>query len=168
MTSRAPRLAVAIALVAALALTTSWLQARFDGSDVRKGIAAAMAHRPLPAGPSVFDVLVALGEGDPRCDGAVVSALFGDVRVRCATPGRPEVTYRFRVLLDGKRPPRAEGEAAEALLSGLAPARPGAPRGAAPRGRRRAEPPARRRAICQGVRSGPPANPLSPRAIGAP
>lgn len=113
------RLPLAFALVAALALAVSALQGRFDASDVRRAIALAMGYRLAPGGPSVFEALVARGEGDPRCDGEIVNTLFGDVRVRCATPGRREVVYGFRVLLDGKRPPRPEGAAAEALLAGL-------------------------------------------------
>jgi len=113
------RLPLAFALFAALALVGSWLQGRFDSSDVRKGITLAMTHRTSPGGPTVFEALVARGEGDPRCDGEIVSALFGDVRVRCATPGRRDVVYAFRVLLDGTRPPRPEGEAAEVLVAGI-------------------------------------------------
>ena len=113
------RLPLAFALFAVLALAVSWLQGRFDSSDVRKGIVLAMSHKPAPGGPSVFEALVARGEGDPRCDGEIVSVLFGDVRVRCATPGRRDVVYGFRVLLDGTRPPRPEGEAAELLVAGI-------------------------------------------------
>jgi hypothetical protein len=112
---------IALLLVVSLAATLAWLQRRFDASDVKKGIALAMGHRAAPGGPTVFDGLVARGEGDPRCDGEIVSAWLGDVRVRCATAARPEVTYAFRVLLDGARPPRAEGAAAEGLLAALAP-----------------------------------------------
>lgn len=119
-----PRLAAGAALVVGLVLAVSWLQSRFDRADARKGIALAMAHRPVPGGPSVFEALVARGEGDPSCAGEVVSVLFGDVRVRCATPARPAVAYAFRVLLDGRRPPRAEGGAAEALVAALGGARP--------------------------------------------
>lgn len=118
------RIPMAFALVAALALAVSWLEGRFDSSDVRKGIALAMSHRPAPGGRSVFEALVARGEGDPLCDGEIVSTLFGDVRVRCATPGRREVVYAFRVLLDGKREPRPEGVEAEALVAALARAAP--------------------------------------------
>lgn len=113
------RLPVVLGLVAALAVTVVWLQRRFDTTDVKKGIALALAHRPLPGGPSVFEALAARGEGDPRCDGAIVSAFFGDVRVSCATPARPELRYDFRVLLDGKRPPKAESEAARRVMGDL-------------------------------------------------
>jgi len=115
-----PRLPIALAMGVALLATLAWLQARFEATDVKKGIGAALRHAPRAGGPSVFDALVARGDGDPRCDGEVVSALFGDVRVRCAAPGRPEVRYDFRVLLDGKRPPRGETPAARALLGELA------------------------------------------------
>ena len=110
------RLPLALAMVAALAAALGGLQRRFDGSDVRKGVAAAMAFRPRPGGASVFEALVARGEGDPRCDGEVVSAVLGDVAVRCATPARPEIWYAFRVLLDGMLPPKPEGPAAEGLV----------------------------------------------------
>ncbi|HET9595910.1 MAG TPA: hypothetical protein VFP65_10035 [Anaeromyxobacteraceae bacterium] len=112
------RLPLLVLAAAGLVATTSWLQGRFVRSDVRKGIALALAHRPVPAAPTVFDRLVALGQGDPRCDGEVVSGLLGDVRVTCATPARPEIHYVFRVLIGGERPPRPDGEAAGALLEG--------------------------------------------------
>jgi hypothetical protein len=117
MSSRLPiALALSVALVAAL----SWLQGRFETTDVKRGIAVALRHAPKPGGPSIFEAITARGEGDPRCDGEVVSALFGDVRVRCAVPGHAGVRYDFRVLLDGKRPPRGESAAAQALLAALA------------------------------------------------
>ena len=102
-------------MVAFLAFTLTWLQGRFESSDVKKGIALAMTHKPSGA-RSVFEALAARGEGDPRCDGKVVSQLLGDVEVRCVTPKRPERAYEFRVLLDNKRPPRASNAAAEALI----------------------------------------------------
>jgi hypothetical protein len=113
------RIPVAIAMVLLLALTLSWLQGRFDSTDVKKGIALALQHKPAPGGSSVFDALAARSEGDPRCDGNVVSTLLGDVDVRCATPGRPAVEYEFRVLLDGRKPPRAANPAAEALVAAM-------------------------------------------------
>ena len=113
------RLPIAIAMVVALVATLLWLQGRFNQSDVRKGIALALAHRPAGARHSVFDGLVALGRGDPRCDGKVVSGLLGDVDVRCCVPGNPETEYEFRVLLDGKRPPRPANPAAEKLVEQL-------------------------------------------------
>jgi len=125
------RLPIAIAMIVALAAGLSWLQGRFDTSDVKKGIALAVGHRPRPGGPSVLEALAARKEGDPRCDGQIVSAFFGDVRVSCATPARPDVPYEFRVLLDGKRPPKGESAAAEALLAELA----GTPAAAADSGR---------------------------------
>jgi hypothetical protein len=67
----------------------------------------------------VFDALVRLGQGDPRCDGEVVSTLLGDIDVRCSTPGAPSVTYEFRVLLDGNRPPKAANPTAERLFATL-------------------------------------------------
>ena len=42
---------------------------------------------------------------------------MGDVEVRCSTPRKPEVEYEFRVLLDGRKPPRAANPPAEALVS---------------------------------------------------
>ena len=112
------RLPVAIAMIALLAFTLSWLQGRFDASDAKKAIAAAMAWKPAGA-RTVFDALSARGEGDPQCTGHVVSQLMGDVEIRCATPQKPQVEYRFRVLLDGKRPPRADNPEAEALVAAL-------------------------------------------------
>jgi hypothetical protein len=113
------RLPIAMAMFVALAAGLLWLQGRFDGSDAKKGIALAMRHAPAPGSPSLFEALTALGEGDPRCDGEMVSRLFGDVRVSCVTPKRPDVVYAFRVLIDGKRPPKAESAAARGLLEGL-------------------------------------------------
>jgi uncharacterized iron-regulated membrane protein len=113
------RLVLAALMVVMLASGLSWLQRRFDTRDVEKGIARALGHRARPGGPAVLDALLALGEGDPRCDGEVVSVLFGDVRVICRTPRRPAADYRFRVLLDGRRPPKAETPEARALLDGL-------------------------------------------------
>lgn len=112
------RIPIAIAMVIGLAALLSWLQSRFDTTDVRKAIQLAMTHRPAPGGPTVFEAFTRLGEGDPGCDGEVVSQLLGDVRVICRTPGKPGETYEFRVLLDGKRPPRAANPAAERLLAG--------------------------------------------------
>jgi hypothetical protein len=114
---RAP---IALAMVIALAAVLAWLQGRFDSSDVQKGIALALRHRPREGGPSVFEALAALGQGDPRCDGALVSTWFGDVRVSCATPARRDVHYEFRVLLEGRRAPKAESAAAQALVAELA------------------------------------------------
>jgi hypothetical protein len=110
------RLPLLALMVAALVVTLSWLQGRFDGSDVRKGIALALGHRPRPGGPTIFELLLARGEGDPGCDGQVVSMVLGDVRVSCATPARPAVHYEFRVLLGKERAPRPDGDAARALL----------------------------------------------------
>jgi hypothetical protein len=110
---------IAVAMVLVLASTLSWLQGRFDESDARKAIAAAMAWKPA-AGQSVLETISARGEGDPQCVGKVVSQLLGDVEVRCATPKKPQVEYAFRVLLDGRRPPRAANPAAEQLVGGMA------------------------------------------------
>jgi hypothetical protein len=107
---------IALGMVLLLALTLSWLQGRFDSSDVKKAISAAMAWKPA-GGATVFDALAARGEGDPRCQGQVMSQLLGDVDVRCATPGRPQVEYEFRVLLDGRKPPRPANPAAEQLVA---------------------------------------------------
>jgi len=49
----------------------------------------------------------------------VVSGLMGDVDVRCVLPGDPRTEYRFRVLLDGKRPPRPANPPAEQLFGQL-------------------------------------------------
>ena len=109
------RLPVAIAMIAFLAFLLSLLQGRFDSTDVKKGIALAMAWKPAGK-TSIFDALAARGEGDPACDGKVLSQLLGDVEVSCATPRQPGAEYQFRVLLDGKRPPRASNPAAEQLV----------------------------------------------------
>ena len=106
---------LAIAMVVLLALTLSWLQGRFDATDTKKAIAAAMSWKPS-GDQTVFDALSARNEGDPLCAGEVVSQLLGDVEVRCSTPKNPNVEYQFRVLLDGKRPPRAGNAAAEDLV----------------------------------------------------
>ncbi len=117
------RLPIAIAMVMVLAAVVSWLQGRFNSSDVKKGIAIAMAYKPTPASPTVFDALTAKKEGDPGCDGEVVSTLLGDIKVVCATPGQPGLQYQFRVLLDGKRPPKPANDAAQKLVDGLVAAR---------------------------------------------
>jgi hypothetical protein len=114
------RLPIAIAMVIALAATLAWLQGRFDQSDVKKGIGLALAHREQPGGPTVFDAIVRLGQGDPVCDGKVVSMLLGDVDVSCSTPGAPSVRYEFRVLIDGRRAPKAANPTAERLFATLA------------------------------------------------
>jgi hypothetical protein len=113
------RIPVAIALIIALAFTLSWLQGRFDQSDVKRAVAMALSLQPTQGGRSVFEAIVARGEGDPLCDGKVVSQLLGDVEVHCATSGAPGVEYRFRVLLDGKRAPRGANPEADALLAAL-------------------------------------------------
>jgi len=102
-------------MVLLLAFTLSWLQGRFDASDAKKAIAAAMAWKPAGTS-SVFDALSARGEGDPQCSGKVVSQLLGDVAVRCSTPKNPQVEYEFRILLDARRAPRAANPAAEQLV----------------------------------------------------
>jgi hypothetical protein len=109
---------LALAMVLVLAFTLSWLQGRFDSSDARKAIAAAMSWKPA-ARESVFDALARRGEGDPQCTGKVVSQLLGDVEVRCATPKNPGTEYEFRILLDGRRPPRPANPPAEQLVSGM-------------------------------------------------
>lgn len=106
---------LAVAMVVLLAFVLSWLQGRFDASDAKKAIAAAMAWKPDGA-RTVFDALAGRGEGDPQCSGKVVSQLLGDVEVRCSTPKNPGLAYEFRVLLDGKRPPRPANPAAENLV----------------------------------------------------
>ena len=112
------RLPIAIVMVALLAFTLSWLQGRFDSTDAKKAIASAMSWKPKGA-QTVFDGIAALGQGDPQCEGKVVSQLLGDVEVRCATPQKPQVEYEFRVLLDGRKPPRAANDAAEKLVAAL-------------------------------------------------
>ena len=114
------RLPIAVVMVVVLVATLVLLQGRFDQTDVKKGIGIALAHRAEPGGPTVFDALVKLGQGDPLCDGKVVSMLLGDVDVRCTTPGEPNIEYEFRVLLDGKRAPRAANPSAERLFATLA------------------------------------------------
>ena len=109
---------LAIAMVLLLAFVLSWLQGRFDASDARKAIALAMSWKPGRS-LTVFDALAARGEGDPQCSGKVVSQFLGDVEVRCSTPKNPGVQYEFRVLLDGKRPPRAANPAAEGLVQAM-------------------------------------------------
>ena len=110
------KLPIAVLMIALLAFLVSSLQGRFETADVRKGIALAMQHKPDGA-HTVFELLAARGEGDPQCDGKVLSQLLGDVDVRCATPRKPAVEYEFRVLLDGKKPPRPANGAAEALFA---------------------------------------------------
>jgi hypothetical protein len=109
---------IAIVMVAVLAFTLTWLQGRFDQSNAKKAITAAMSWKPGGA-DSVFDGFARLGEGDPQCVGKVVSQLMGDVEVRCSTPAKPRIEYEFRVLLDGRKPPRAANEPAEKLVAGL-------------------------------------------------
>jgi hypothetical protein len=113
------RLPIAVAMVVVLAATLIWLQRRFDQSDVKKGVAIALDYRPAGGETRVFDALVALGRGDPSCDGKVVSGLLGDVDVRCSLPGDPGTEYEFRVLLDGKRPPRPTNPPAEQLVESI-------------------------------------------------
>ncbi len=110
---------IAIAMVVALAALLSWLQGRFNSSDVKKAIGIALTFKPAPQSPSVFEALVAKKQGDPACDGEIISQLLGDVRVVCSTPGAPAVQYEFRVLLDGKKPPKAASKPAEELVAGL-------------------------------------------------
>ena len=109
---------LAIALIALLALTLSWLQGRFNASDAKKAIAAAMSFKPAGS-QTIFDALAGRGEGDPQCTGKVVSQLLGDVDVRCSTPAQPGTEYEFRILLDGKRPPRPANAAAEQLVQAM-------------------------------------------------
>ena len=109
---------LALAMVVLLAFTLSWLQGRFDSSDAKKAIAAAMSWKPSGR-QSILDALAARGEGDPQCTGKVVSQLLGDVEVRCATPQKPSIEYEFRVLLDGKRPPRPANSPAEQLVAAM-------------------------------------------------
>lgn len=125
------RIPIAVAMVLLLAFLLSRLQGRFESSDVKKGITLALGYKPAAGGPSVFEALTARGEGDPGCDGAVVSTLLGDVQVLCSTPGNPKVTYEFRVLLDQKRPPRAANRDAEELFAAMA-AKAGGPRAPSP------------------------------------
>jgi hypothetical protein len=106
---------IAIAMVLLLAFTLSWLQGRFDQSDAKKAIAATMAWKPAGK-TTVFDAMTARGEGDPQCTGKVLSQLLGDVEVRCATK---RTEYEFRVLLDGRKPPRPSNKASEELIAGL-------------------------------------------------
>jgi hypothetical protein len=114
----AARWPLAIAMVLLLAFTLSWLQGRFDQSDAKKAIGAAMSWKPQ-GNRTVFDALAAKGEGDPQCTGKIVSQLLGDVQVLCSTPRNPQVEYEFRVLLDGRRPPRAANPAAESLVASV-------------------------------------------------
>jgi hypothetical protein len=114
------RLPIAIAMVIALAAGLSWLQGRFETGDVKKAITLAMSYKTTPSGPTIFEALAKKNEGDPRCDGEVVSTFFGDVKVRCSTVQRPDITYDFRILLDGKRQPRPDNEPARVLLSAIA------------------------------------------------
>jgi len=109
---------IAVAMIALLAFTLVWLQGRFDARDAKKAISAAMSWKPA-AGQTVFDALAGRGEGDPQCTGKVMSQLLGDVEVRCWTPKQPRTEYEFRVLLDGRRPPRAANDAAEQLVGAM-------------------------------------------------
>ena len=115
---RKERWPIAVAMVLLLAFTLSWLQGRFDSTDAKKAIAAAMAWKPAGKN-SVFDALSGRGEGDPQCVGKVISQLLGDVDVLCATPRKPQIEYEFRVLLDGKRPPRPANSAAQQLVASI-------------------------------------------------
>jgi hypothetical protein len=108
-------LLLAVAMVLVLAFTLSWLQGRFDASDAKKAIAAAMSWKPAGS-RTILDALAERNEGDPQCTGKVVSQLLGDVEVRCSTRKNPQSDYQFRVLLDGRRPPRPANPAAEQLV----------------------------------------------------
>ena len=112
------RLPVAIGMVVLLALVLSWMQGRFDATDAKKAITSAMSWKPSGKA-SVFDAIAARGEGDPQCVGKIVSQLLGDVDVRCSTPKKPDVEYEFRVLLDGKKPPRAANPPAQQLVQNI-------------------------------------------------
>jgi hypothetical protein len=112
------RLPLAVGLVILLAFTLSWLQGRFDATDAKKAITSVMAYKPSGAS-TVFEAIAARGEGDPQCVGKIVSQLLGDVDVLCATPKKPDVEYEFRVLLDGRKPPRPANHHAEQLLASL-------------------------------------------------
>ena len=127
------RLPLAVLMVLGLAGLLTSLQGRFDQADVKKAITIALTQPAwgAPGAKTVLDALTLRGEGDPLCDGQVVSTLFGDVEVDCALPRTPEVHYRFRVLLDGRKPPRADSPAAAALLLG-GPERPAVPPAAPP------------------------------------
>jgi len=109
---------LAVAMVLLLAFILSWLQGRFDATDAKKAIAAVMSWKPSGA-QSVFEALASRNEGDPQCTGKVVSQLLGDVSVRCAMPKNPGAEYEFRVILDGKRPPRPANAAAEQLIAAM-------------------------------------------------
>ena len=50
----ARRWPIALAMLLLLAFTLSWLQGRFDSSDAKKAIAAAMAWKPA-GGQTVID-----------------------------------------------------------------------------------------------------------------
>src|SRR5258708_36043229 len=102
-------------MVVLLALTLSWLQGRFDASDAKKAITAAMSWKPA-GGQTVFDALAARNEGDPQCTGKVVSQILGDVEVRCALPRNPAADHEFRVLLAGNRHPLTANDASTALM----------------------------------------------------
>ena len=109
---------LAIAMVVFLGFTLCWLQSRFDASDAKKAIATAMSWKPSGQ-RSIFDAIAGRGEGDPQCVGKVVSQLLGDVDVQCSTPAKPQIQYEFRVLLDGRRPPRPANQPAQELVASI-------------------------------------------------
>ncbi|HUJ26905.1 MAG TPA: hypothetical protein VLW85_12855 [Myxococcales bacterium] len=106
---------IAIGMILLLAFVLNWLQGRFDQSDAKKAVAAAMSWKPTGHG-TIFDAIAARGEGDPQCTGNVVSQLLGDVEVRCSTQKQE---YDFRVLLDGRKPPRPANAASEQLVASI-------------------------------------------------
>src|SRR2546430_14869425 len=85
---------LALAMVMLLAFALSWLQGRFDASDAKRAIAAAMSWKPGGT-QSIFDFLAARGEGDPQCTGKVVSQLLFFLEVRCPPPPPPFPAYAF-------------------------------------------------------------------------
>jgi hypothetical protein len=115
-----PRIVLAALLAVALVVNLSWLQGRFDQSDLRK--ATDLLEKSRPAGPDSpsIDQAIARELGHPAdCTSQITNGCRGIVQVRCGGP--PGQEYLFDADL-ARRPPvlHPANPRAQALMVRLA------------------------------------------------
>ncbi len=96
------RLGILAVMALVLGATLSWLQSRFDQSDLRHARELLDQTRPSPASPSIEQALAKRLGHPVSCGAAITSGCRGIVQLRCAGGG--EGDYLFDADL-AQRPP---------------------------------------------------------------
>ncbi len=100
------RLVFGALMIIALVLAMSWLEGRFDSSDIKKATALVLHYKETPNGPTIPRAIVkrhpGVEENELSWSSEITSSCFGTVRVSAYVPRKgnaPSTTYAFDVRL---------------------------------------------------------------------